>query len=1260
MSPDKTPRPIKASRAAAKKTAVAASAAGLVLDATPAARPLVEQLAVRPGYLRAINLEQHADHVGHYIPTGRALDVIGRLTRAINGETPGHAWSLTGPYGAGKSSFAVFLRALLGPDGRVRDSADQLLHAASPQTALDLAAARSRAGAERRGFVLGATTCQPESATESLLRSLEQGTRSYWPSRRPAEVSQALGRARAGRTSREVADAVAVISERAPVLLLLDEFGKTLEHFTTHAAISTEADLFVLQEIAELATGQQPVLLLTLQHLAFDDYVRTASVIQRREWGKIAGRFEDIPFLETAEQSLRLIAGAVTDSAAIDPTLVTQRRSWAEAAQGQLSTLGLDARLPGGADTLESAYPLHPVALLALPDLCARLGQHGRTLFTFLASSEASTLGTFLENTAWPTATAAPPNEPSRSRQNGNDKQVSGLPELRLSDVFDFFTGPGRALTAAAGQRWIEIDTRIREAHGLDEADLRCLKVVGLLNLLADSAGTRASADLVGFALSAADAPADPAWRGRLEDLEARGWLTYREFADEYRLWQGTDVDLRTRVADAREQLRTTNPASLLNTLHASTPVIAGKHTQRVGMLRYFVPSYTDPTQRTLPALSGDDPADGQLVFYVGKPEQAKTLMTPAATPGGESADRRPVVMVVSTSADQVIDAAVEAAAALAVLDQQDVAADRVARRELQDRAADARRRLTVALEEAYRPGAPGVVYLRATPKGWVPVEAAAGLSRLLSNVCEDAYYSSPEIRNEMLGRRELTSQGAKARRELLEAMVTSSHLERLGLSGYGPERAMYEAVLADTKMHVEDAAGAWGFAVPAPKSTLNHAWGVMTVSTGSGRPVSVADLYTSLKSPPIGLKDGPIPVLLTAWLLHRADDVAVYEEGTYQPQLSADLLERLVKAPQRFSIKEFDLAGPRVKVLTAVLDAAGLRPANRVSGRNTTVLRAAAPLLSAARALPAFTKTTKKALSENAEQVRDALLRAREPDLLLFESLPKACGLDPIPAGRPRTKADREKADELVDVYASRLSAALSELSGAFEATLADCATALSDEFSLRDALPDLRRDLAARARTLTGEVLEPRLRSFLLTAAGSDLDDPGWLEAIALSVAGRPPSAWTDDDLARFEVNLHQLALTFQRVEALHFHAAARAHDGFTARRIAITDPDGTETSEVVWLDHAIGHLVDELADNFLNQARKRLGANGPRALLAALADRTLARTSEPEGDGQVRSVSTARQDRSNHPPTRQPELSAETAKPATTKKEHDSGIA
>ena len=49
----------------------------------------------------------------------------------------------------------------------------------------------------------------------------------------------------------------------------------------------------------------------------------------------------------------------------------------------------------------------------------------------------------------------------------------------------------------------------------------------------------------------------------------------------------------------------------------------------------------------------------------------------------------------------------------------------------------------------------------------------ARSLAGIVSAACDIAYPHTPHIRNEMLGRHQLTSQGAKARRELITAMLT-------------------------------------------------------------------------------------------------------------------------------------------------------------------------------------------------------------------------------------------------------------------------------------------------------------------------------------------------------------------------------------------------------------------------------------------------------------------------------------------------------
>lgn len=1153
-----------------------------------AATMLGEQIQPRERYLRAANLEAHQEQSGQYIPTSRALEVLRRLVNAMGDSASGRAWSLTGPYGAGKSSFALFLRTLLGPDGEQRESAERALRAADSALLQSLVDARKAMGAAD-GFVLATTTCQQEPLADSLLRALVKGSEARWPRRRPAAVAEALKSAHSSKSARSIAAAARAISAASPLLLILDEFGKTLEHFADRAISRTDtsADLFVLQELAEQSTGEKasPIFTFTLQHLAFDDYVRQASAQQRREWGKVQGRFEDVSFLESAEQSLRLVAGALDDTAMTRP-FAKRRQQWASSAFAAAREVGIANHLPGGADTVMLCYPLHPVALLALPELCGQLGQHGRTLFAFLASAEPGTARSFIDSTPIP-------------------RMPGALPVIRLSDLFDFFAGAGQAMALSiGGSRWREIHERVREAANLTEADLAVLKTVGLLNLMGNALGLRASSEIVSFALSDPSHDSDVSWRERLEDLESRGFLTFRSFADEYRLWQGSDVDLRGRVADAREQLRATNAADLLARLHSDSPVIAARHSQHVGMLRYFAVSYTDDGSRAVPALAPGDPADGSVVYHLGSAESALNLQA--------GTDPRPTVVVTSGRAVHVRDAAIEVAAALAVLDQQDVVDDRVARRELQDRVADARNRLAQALADAFRPGSDSVEFRLLTDGGLGEVlRSPHGLSRLLSDVCDEAYIQSPQIPNEMIGRRDLTSQGAKARRELIEAMLTHPNEERLGLTGYGPERAMYEAVLKHTGLHAERG-GSWGFGKPGPEGALQSVWGSIAqfIDAASESAASLDVLYKRLMAPPIGLKEGPIPVLLVAYLLQRNDDVAIYEEGTFQPNLTSDLVERLVKAPQRFALKSFGTRGNRVQILAAISKATaslgieGLRPMSQSRLRNETVLAVAAPLLNLVRGLPTFTRKT-SSLSSQTLAVRTALLEAREPDRLLLLDLPAACGFSGAGWKSPSTQK--------INAFSVALQRSLEELQGAVNAQLGEIRDLLAGAFDRPADLSSLRKAVSARAELLDGKVLDPKLQAFIFNAADDSADDAGWLGRIGLTLIGKSVELWHDEDRTRFGPLLVETVAAFHRVEALHFDARANAFEGpFTARRLTFTTPEGDETSRVVYYDDNAADALNSLVDEVLAEAERRVGGpHGRDGLTALLVERVLRST-------------------------------------------------
>src|SRR4029079_4495089 len=77
----------------------------------------------------------------------------------------------------------------------------------------------------------------------------------------------------------------------------------------------------------------------------------------------------------------------------------------------------------------------------------------------------------------------------------------------------------------------------------------------------------------------------------------------------------------------------------------------------------------------------------------------------------------------------------------------------------------------------------------------------------------------------------------------------------------------------------------------------------------------SVDALFAMLRQPPFGLKDGILPVLLAAVLVHGHSQVALYEEGSFVPRPNAAVFERIFRSPVKFELQRFRIVGPRAEV---------------------------------------------------------------------------------------------------------------------------------------------------------------------------------------------------------------------------------------------------------------------------------------------------------------------------------------------------------
>ena len=537
---------------------------------------LADYVSVRPRFARSANLERDSgrpEPFDGYIVTTRALDVIERMTGAALSGRSGGAWSLTGPYGSGKSSLALLLDAAFGPGKRVRNVALRLIAEASPEAAEAVRKAHGRHGTRRTGFHRGLVTANREPITHTLLRALHAAVvRTYGgiPPARDFPASRLLKEAlqtleapdlsRSGPAASVIVEVARCLAERAPLLLVVDEFGKTLEAIRDGG----DADPYVLQQLAEAGQGAGlPIFIVTLQHLSFDDYLVGAEASKRREWAKVQGRFEDVAYVESARQTRALIGSVF---AIQDDGLRERIRRRARTYNGSLRALGIADGTD--AEALASCYPLHPLVALVLPELCSRYGQHERTLFSFLAGADPASAASFLA-------------AKSLSARGA-------LPSVSLDLVYDYFVGGGAmsSLALAQSSRWTEIATRLRDIHGLSRPQTRLAKSIALLNLVSTSGTIRASREVLSLAMPKAE--------DHLAELETRGVITYRTFADEYRIWQGTDIDIRRLLDRAHERMQQNSLFEILSGMDAPPPVVAARHSAENDVLRVFSRRYAE------------------------------------------------------------------------------------------------------------------------------------------------------------------------------------------------------------------------------------------------------------------------------------------------------------------------------------------------------------------------------------------------------------------------------------------------------------------------------------------------------------------------------------------------------------------------------------------------------------------------------------------------------------------------------------------
>ncbi|MEI6544090.1 MAG: hypothetical protein WCL60_11265 [Methylococcales bacterium] len=1107
-------------------------------------------------YTRSINLERDADSsdvLSAYIPTSRALQTLTQLTNTFHQESYPRSWSLIGPYGSGKSSFAAFLAHLLeNKNTKNSGIAQDILERYNPALAHKI----NDNIQDSNAYCTVLLTGSAEPLSQRFVEALYRASARYWDQAPlPAIVDELEQATHATLTSTDIINLLKKLKRAVHkksgkgVLIIIDELGKFLEYEARHQGSN---DIYLLQQLAETAQhgGETNILLVVLMHQAFEQYSKGLGEDFKKEWLKVQGRFETIPFLETAEQTLRVMAAAFRNQLN-DAQQLTIKTEVTRIVQ----VLDKQGGLPAGLNVepaiaiLTQCYPLHPIAALILPTLCQKVAQNERTLFSYLGSQEYYGFKDAF----------------NRIEQVGD--------WVLPWEIFEYFiqNQPAATTDHLTHRRWAEVITATERLGQGSALETQLLKTIGLFNILGSQAGFKASRELLHCCFSSASDVSQ-----LLTQLEHKSIINYRKFNSEYRIWEGSDFDLELAVKEKVQQLGRINLAETLAHRNKLAPIVARKYSIKNGLLRYFIPLYIDATTKYETFTKTEQ---AQIIFFFSEDQDDKAQLEQLIKSYAEPL----TLYVLCENAAQIKTVVTEAIALEKVQSERaEIKSDPVAQRELKE-SLQTVKALEAELLHQYldQPERHQWFWKGET----LTITSRRALQNQLSMILETVYHQAPLVKNELINRARVSGQANGAKNKLIAALLSKTQLEDLGFekTKYPAEKTIYRAVFKETGIHAL-INGEWQLTKPSDDNRYNYGpvWqGMADFLNQSTVPKALVDLYEHIEAAPYGVQKGVTSLLFIAYYLVNQRSLALYESGVFCPLITQELFEVLAKRPDLFSVEAIDFSGIRADLFNQYLATL----IGKVS-ENSTLLDIVKPLAKFISQLPHYTLTT-KSLDDRTLVVRDAFQNTQSPVKLLFETLPQACGFSSDLDSDWNAQTTNDFLKELVH-HLNTLNKAYENLLNQFKGRLI---VAFKEPAEL--SLAELRAVLTTKYFGLEKYTVDLQgLKAFILRLQNDQDTDKAWLESLAAFLGNAPADKWQQNNITNAEYRLIEFCNRLEQLAIVHAHQfEASADTEVTVFRVV--NQQG-ETDQIAYLnpklkEEAKSYVSEQLTFKNLNKQLK-----------------------------------------------------------------------
>ncbi|MGR5372035.1 hypothetical protein [Photobacterium damselae] len=983
-----------------------------------------------------------------------------------------NAFTLTGPYGSGKSTVALLLTGLLHESPKMRDAAFEVISKES-KVLFDKSIHYSKGWFQIRA--VGGVNKPVITFWNATLNALLDHSETK-------QLHNKYSKIHVENESQLIKTWELLFNEIEPlvdgILLLADEMGKSLEYINKN-----NGELHLFQDLAEvLGRINTPVIFMGLLHQAFSEYAKDRGTKLQEEWGKIQGRYHNIHYNVSTDETVALIASSISNTTLIDNSndrLVEQ----------VLNALGNDnsTRKKQLKQRLEQCIPLHPLTALILgPISKRRFSQNERSTFSFLNSHEQNSFQMFLED-----------NEDLNARYT--PEQLWNYLETNLEHAI---------LGSPDGHGWAEAVESIRQAINkrVPEKAIEVLKSIAIISLFGKPANLSATDEML---LAACNISSKEELNKYLQSLKNASCIIYRKHQSSWVVFEGSDLDIPSLIDEKIEQQGTSNEA--INHLLFSKQEIAKGYYHEIGTLRW--------AEQSISSHFNDEFAKSLITKRKGEFANMVLLLNPINEEELQRFSKLypSLILANAKSSDDITAIAKELYALELIKTDSKIGAelqhDNVALKEYNGRLINAKIAFENAIQDAFN---------HADWYALGNVNRCKTLSHIVSDIAYKIFDATPVIKNELVNRNKLSGTAVSAQKKLLVAMLNKGKEENLEINGYPPEMSMYISCLKNTGIHTAEADnGKHWHHDENIEPRLNALFDAARsfIIERADKNVYLSEIIELWNNAPYGVTLGVAPIFLFAFLKSCGDDIAFYEKtmsGDFEfiSEPDIDYVHKIQKSPKELAVKFIKLEDKDKEWLQLLASYAATLTTRSVT---TNLVSVATPFVTTMHGLSHWVKNANNLVHDDSSFnkkilcLRDTFLQANDPHELLINKIVQV--IDPE---NKMTFIER----------VNDIEKCVTILKAAHEKMLSNMNSKIKQLF------PETGEDLIEMCKIVEEKSGDLRLKSFARELGKSQEFGLKWLESLIAVVVGRGIQNWNETNLLTAEQKISDYAQDFLRI--------------------------------------------------------------------------------------------------------------------------------